>query len=171
MSNRFLGIFTFIIITGLITATGRAKPPDLPENFIITVQPIYCVPSEFQVITNPGDANEFATLAKSVQDWFTKAYEFASKFDFKTTIKAKSIVADGLLKAAHLEMVEGRSSKAAELVRQAHAISPERVEADPLVYKMHLLDEQPVLRGGEEASEPARPLPIHPRQHIKPKKS
>src|SRR5207302_11480482 len=36
---------------------------------------------------------------------------------------------------------EGRHARAVDLARQAHAVDAARVEADPLVYKMHLLSE------------------------------
>jgi hypothetical protein len=45
----------------------------------------------------------------------------------------------GLMKACRLAMDEGRHARAAELAREAFALDPERVQADPLVYKMHLL--------------------------------
>jgi hypothetical protein len=79
--------------------------------------------------------------------------------------QGKCVMVDGLLKSAHLALGEGRVQKARELVKQAHALDPQRVEADPLVYKMHLLpvNAQP---GGEERSEP---LPDHPRQKRKPR--
>ncbi len=62
----------------------------------------------------------------------------------------------GLMKACHLLMNEGLHEQAAELARQAFALDPERVMADPLVYKMHLLAEMPAKQpaGSSEASEP-----------------
>jgi hypothetical protein len=71
----------------------------------------------------------------------------------------KEVMVDGLMKAAHLAMGAGYTDKARELVKQAHALDPKRVEADPLVYKMHLL---PKKAGGEEHTEP---MPDHPMQH------
>jgi hypothetical protein len=63
---------------------------------------------------------------------------------------------NGLMKACRLLMNEGMHCQAAELARQAYALDPERVMADPLVYKMHLLthsrEHQPA--GASEASEP-----------------
>lgn len=53
---------------------------------------------------------------------------------------AVKVMVDGLMKACHLALGEGRIEKAAELARQAHALDPERVEADPVAYKLHLLD-------------------------------
>jgi hypothetical protein len=47
----------------------------------------------------------------------------------------------GLMKACHLALAEGRHDKAADLAREAHALDPETVEADPVVYKLHLLTE------------------------------
>jgi hypothetical protein len=44
-----------------------------------------------------------------------------------------------LMKACHLALSCGAHAKAAELARQAHALDAERVAADPVVYKMHLL--------------------------------
>jgi hypothetical protein len=52
---------------------------------------------------------------------------------------AKAVQVNGLMKACHLAMSEGRHARAAELAREAFALDPERVLADPLVYKMHLL--------------------------------
>jgi hypothetical protein len=72
----------------------------------------------------------------------------------------KEVMVDGLLKAAHLAMGAGYTCKARELVKQAHALDPKRVEADPLVYKMHLLPKKAA--GTEEVSEPQ---PDHPKQH------
>jgi hypothetical protein len=60
---------------------------------------------------------------------------------------------DGLMKACHLAMAEKRYEKAAALAREAHALDPARVEADPLVYKMHLLAE----KCGKRAEKPAGP--------------
>jgi hypothetical protein len=81
------------------------------------------------------------------------------------THEGKQVMAEGLLKAAHLAMSEGCTTKAADLVRQAHALMPKLVEADPMVYKLHLLDTGKPAITGEEAAEPSRVLPIHPRQH------
>jgi hypothetical protein len=47
----------------------------------------------------------------------------------------------GLMKACHLLMNQGMYHQAAELARQAYALDPERVQGDPLIYKMHLLSE------------------------------
>jgi hypothetical protein len=46
---------------------------------------------------------------------------------------------EGLLKACYLALEDGRSEKAADLARQAHALAPELVEADPVLYKLHLV--------------------------------
>jgi hypothetical protein len=260
MSRRFTG-FALAILAGLSSgAFGLAKPPDLPENLLIIVQPIQNLPCEFEQQAKPcyvdrqavkecapqtgrtvldnlhllleaskelGKARKHAEagnvgaalecvdnvrkmvpgshveqqcdevirtittklnldgvlgaeeceaaccfcpciglFTRAVHCWASQARHFVEKLDVKD---GKSVTVEGLLKAAHLAMAEGRTAKAAELVRQAHALSPERVEADPLVYKMHLLEECPKAKGGEEASEPARPLPIHPRQHRKTK--
>jgi hypothetical protein len=45
----------------------------------------------------------------------------------------------GLLKACRLAAEAGDTAHAADLAREAFALDPERVAADPLVYKMHLL--------------------------------
>src|SRR5262249_48829188 len=55
------------------------------------------------------------------------------------TCAAIRVQAQGLLKACYLALAEGRHRKAADLARQAHALAPELVEADPIVYKLHLL--------------------------------
>jgi hypothetical protein len=60
-----------------------------------------------------------------------------------------------LMKACHLLMNQGMQHQAAELARQAFALDPQRVLADPLVYKMHLLAESPPTpAGSSEESEP-----------------
>jgi hypothetical protein len=46
---------------------------------------------------------------------------------------------EGLMKVCRLAAEAGRHVKAAELARQAYALDAQRVMADPLVYKMHLL--------------------------------
>jgi hypothetical protein len=53
---------------------------------------------------------------------------------------------DGLMKACHLALADGRFEKAADLAREAHALDPERVEADPIVYKLHLLVAEQIRR-------------------------
>lgn len=62
----------------------------------------------------------------------------------------------GLMKACHLLMSQGMQQQAAELARQAYALDPQRVIADPLIYKMHLLAETPATTstGASEESEP-----------------
>jgi hypothetical protein len=71
---------------------------------------------------------------------------------------------DGLMKACRLLMNEGLHERAAELARQAYALDPERVLADPLIYKMHLLADTPAKQpfgssrpagASEEGEEPA----------------
>jgi hypothetical protein len=55
----------------------------------------------------------------------------------------------GLMKACHLAMSAGRPDRAAALAREAYALDPERVTADPLVCKLHLLTlQQDSGRGG-----------------------
>jgi hypothetical protein len=62
---------------------------------------------------------------------------------------------NGLMKACRLLMNEGLHEQAAELARQAFAMDPERVMADPLIYKMHLLATTPRSAGSSESSEPS----------------
>jgi hypothetical protein len=72
---------------------------------------------------------------------------------------------EGLMQACRLAAEAGHHAKAAELARQAYALDAERVMADPLVYKMHLLalkrDKGKARRcppdGGAEECEPACP--------------
>jgi hypothetical protein len=45
----------------------------------------------------------------------------------------------GLMKACRLAAEAGDNARAADLARQAEALDPEAVTADPLVYKLHLL--------------------------------
>jgi hypothetical protein len=99
---------------------------------------------------------------QKLQPYALKVHDFVQKMH---TSQGKQVMAEGLLKAAHLAMTEGRTNKAVELVRQAHALMPKRVEADPMVYKLHLLDTTKPSITGEEAAEPSRVLPIHPRQY------
>jgi hypothetical protein len=61
----------------------------------------------------------------------------------------------GLMKACRLLMNEGLHEQAAELARQAFALDPERVMADPLIYKMNLLAPARHPAGASEPSEPA----------------
>lgn len=67
----------------------------------------------------------------------------------------KAEMVRGLLKACYLAIELGRHEKAIDLARQAHAIDPARVEADPLVYKLHLLAEHGKVLPGSGAEEPA----------------
>jgi hypothetical protein len=62
----------------------------------------------------------------------------------------------GLMKACHLLMNQGMQHQAAELARQAYALDPHRVMADPLIYKMHLLAESRAAQpsGASEECEP-----------------
>jgi hypothetical protein len=66
------------------------------------------------------------------------------------------VMVDGLMKACYLLVGQGMHMQAAELARQAYALDPQRVMADPLMYKMHLLSETPVHQpaGATEESEP-----------------
>lgn len=66
------------------------------------------------------------------------------------------LMVSGMMKACHLLMGQGMQHQAAELARQAYALDPQRVAADPLVYKMHLLAETPLAQpdGASEESEP-----------------
>jgi tetratricopeptide (TPR) repeat protein len=59
----------------------------------------------------------------------------------------------GLMKACHLLASQGMYHQAAELARQAYALDPQRVQADPLLYQMHLLAES----SPSTASEPSEP--------------
>lgn len=62
-----------------------------------------------------------------------------------------------LMDSCHLLMNQGMQHEAAKLAQQAYAIDPQRVGADPLIYKMHLLADSPTTQpaGASEASEPA----------------
>jgi hypothetical protein len=66
---------------------------------------------------------------------------------------------DGLFKACYLAVEAKRYAKAAELARQAHALDPARVEADPMVYKMHLLGAEGCPMNDEPAVEPPAGCP------------
>jgi hypothetical protein len=75
---------------------------------------------------------------------------------------AKKLLVDGLMKACRLAIADGRYVKAAELARQAYAVDPERVESEPMVIKLDLLEgcrprpvapKVQVLTGAEEESE------------------
>jgi hypothetical protein len=59
----------------------------------------------------------------------------------------------GLMKACHLLMSQGMQHQAAELARQAYALDPQRVMADPLIYKMHLLAESPTPTPADSSEE------------------
>lgn len=244
MSRFIAGVIALAVLS--IVPIGQAKPPDLPENLIITVQPIQYIPVEFipaptppdqhalrqcpvvcpTVLENlkrlveageelesarkhaeagnlaaaleridairklvPGTSIEkdceavvlqlsakwnikldgmgecccgcpyYAKFVSTARCWMSQAHTWAKKVDWTAAQDGKAVMVEGLLKAAHLALGEGRMDKAAELVRQAYALNPKRVEADPLAYKMGLLEGR--TGGGEEASEP---LPAHPRQ-------
>jgi hypothetical protein len=64
----------------------------------------------------------------------------------------KEEMVNGLMKACYLAFGEGRYAKAVDLARQAYAIDPARVEADPLVYKMHLLGQTGACKGEKTKS-------------------
>ena len=70
----------------------------------------------------------------------------------------------GLMKACHLLMSQGMQHQAAELARQAYALDPQRVMADPLIYKMHLLAESLETPVGSERRERAADVSLLP-QH------
>lgn len=71
-------------------------------------------------------------------------------FPYDEEPRVEPLVA-GLMDSCYLLMRQGMQHEAARLARQAYALDPERVLADPLVYKMHLLA-QP--EGSSEESEP-----------------
>ncbi len=50
----------------------------------------------------------------------------------------------GLMKACYQALADGRFEKAAALAREAHALDAKAVEADPLVYKLHVLVGKPI---------------------------
>jgi hypothetical protein len=75
-------------------------------------------------------------------------------------VAGKAELVSGLMKACYLALGEGRYDKAVDLARQAYAVDPARVEADPLVYKMHLLGEPCQMKKcGKEMTECVPPLP------------
>jgi hypothetical protein len=53
----------------------------------------------------------------------------------------KKVMVAGLMKACRLALADGRFEKAADLARQAHAVDPAAVEADPMVIKLDLLNQ------------------------------
>ena len=57
-----------------------------------------------------------------------------------------SVMVDGLLKGCYLSLAVGRYGHAVDLARQAYALDPERVAADPVVCNLHLLAKEPVRR-------------------------
>jgi hypothetical protein len=50
-----------------------------------------------------------------------------------------SVMVDGLTKGCYLSLAVGRWGHAVDLARQAYALDPERVEADPVLSKLHTL--------------------------------
>jgi hypothetical protein len=74
----------------------------------------------------------------------------------------KAEMVTGLMKACYLAVAEGRHDKAAELARQAHALDPARVEADPLVYKMQLLEDSRARKANPPRSEEVPTCPWAP---------
>jgi hypothetical protein len=92
-------------------------------------------------------------------------YGLRQWFEHLNTEAGKKQVAQMYLQAAHQALDAGHTDKAADLVRQAHAWKPALVEADPMAFKLHLLERGKTGPSGEEAAEPSRRLPIHPRQY------
>src|SRR5262249_48898039 len=54
---------------------------------------------------------------------------------------ARELMVDGLLKACRLAVADGRVATAADPARQAHALDPARVESEPMVLKLDLLEQ------------------------------
>jgi tetratricopeptide (TPR) repeat protein len=78
----------------------------------------------------------------------------AESSDFEDIDQGGAEMVNGLMKACHLFMSQGMHHQAAELARQAFVLDPERVQADPLIYKMHLLAVTPPSSGASEEAEP-----------------
>jgi tetratricopeptide (TPR) repeat protein len=62
-----------------------------------------------------------------------------------------------LLKACRLAHEDGRTGKAMELAREAHALDPERVRADALAHRLYRQSQRGVERFAEEQCEPSVP--------------
>jgi hypothetical protein len=92
-----------------------------------------------------------ARAAEVICELYVRFHEPATKSEPGTEQQVR-----GLMKACRLLLNEGLHEQAAELARQAFVLDPERVAADPLIYKMHLLATTPAKQpaGSEEASEP-----------------
>lgn len=75
----------------------------------------------------------------------------------KKTEPGREEMVCGLMKACHLLVSQGMHHQAAEMARQAFALDPELVQADPLIYKMHLLAASPPSGASEESEPPTCP--------------
>lgn len=98
-------------------------------------------------------ANTMLELALGIDSPPRGAEEIAEPQTQEPGIKQ---LVSSLMDSCHLLMNQGMQLEAAKLARQAYAIDPQRVEADPLIYKMHLLSDSPATQpaGASEASEP-----------------
>ena len=106
--------------------------------------------------------------AAAMLDLYVRACEPATTTN-ETAVSSKKAPGveqqvSGLMKACRLLVHEGLHAQAAELARQAFAMDPERVMADPLIYKMHLLATTPAQEsvGSSESSEPPACPYCHP---------
>lgn len=79
------------------------------------------------------------------------------KSEPSTTEPGREEMVCGLMRACHLFMSQGMHHRAAELARQAFALDPQRVQADPLIYKMHLLAASPLSETNEAPDPPTCP--------------
>jgi hypothetical protein len=98
----------------------------------------------------PG-VEETSSYPETYEEMDEEAFPRCKEMHEKLAIKLQ---VDGLMKACRLEMKCGRQAQAAQLAREAYALDPVRVAADPLVYKMHLLEYVP---GSEADCEPDIP--------------
>ena len=78
-------------------------------------------------------------------------------YPWSTTEPGREEMVCGLMRACHLLMSQGMHHQAAELARQAFALDPQRVQADPLIYKMHLLAASPPSETNEAPEPPVCP--------------
>jgi hypothetical protein len=106
----------------------------------------YHAPSRSLVINQTADVHEqvvdlLTALRRLVEKEEAACPSACPKCEKLHAARAKGVheQVEGLMKACRLAAEAGRHAKAAELAREAYALDADRVLADPLVYKMHLL--------------------------------
>ncbi|HEY7426900.1 MAG TPA: hypothetical protein VH682_21875 [Gemmataceae bacterium] len=150
--NRLIDVITRTVLPRSWSAMGGSGAID------------YFPDTQSLIVNQTADAqDQIADLLAALRRLYDKENKAKEKSHPKKKAEASRTepgVAEevgGLMKACRLLMNEGLHEQAAELARQAYALDPERVMADPLIYKMHLLADTPVKpsSGSSEDCEPS----------------